>query len=396
MSQDLHLFHFQRVINAPAGQIYRCFTSGPGFQEWLCRTAHLSARPGGFLTLSWHSGYYTFGEYIRLEPNRLILFSWHGRGEPQPTQVQVQLNEQDDATRVELIHSCIGSEDIWAEPRKSIESGWEKSLLNLESVLTTGIDQRLVNRPAIGIYPIELNPELAAISNLPVNSGIYLADVVPGRSADLAGLVRGDVLVAVAGEPVSDLPSFVRVLQSRQIGDQVKVSYYRGHTVSETTLTIQAMPVPRVPLEPAELAAAVRSNYDEEFQDLRARFVNLAEESAEQKIGGNWSAKEVLAHLIHTERDLHYAIQCALVDQNFQWTDNTSARVNATLTAFPTCAELIEEFRRAQLETITFLENLPPEFAARKSSMWHLGYTVLTMKSHTEEHLSQISAALER
>ncbi len=396
MSQDLNLFTFQRIIDAPAGQIYRCFTSAPGFQEWLCRSAHLSARPGGFLTLFWNSGFHTLGEYIRLEPNKEVLFSWHGRGEPQPTQVQVLISGNGERTQLELIHSCIGSEEIWVEGRKAIESGWSKSLLNLESVLTTGIDQRLVNRPAIGIYPIEMNPELAAIGGLPISSGIYLNDVIPGRSAAEAGLVKGDVIVAIDEEPVDDLPALVRMLQSCQVGNEVVVKFYRGQSPGETRLKILPMPVPEVPLIPAKLAAEVRSSYEDDLKGLRTCFAGLTETTCGKKSGASWSANEVLAHLIHTERDLHFAIQSALVGQNFTWTDNTSARVSATLSAFPTCAELIEEFTRAQLETIAFIENLPPEFAARKSSMWQLGYTVLTMKSHTREHLNQIERALQQ
>ncbi len=394
MSQDLNLFAFQRVIPVEADQIYRCFTSGPGFQEWLCRSAHISARPGGFLTLSWHSGYFTFGEYIRLEPNREILFTWHGRGEPQPTQVQVLLSPQGTSTQIELLHSCIGSEEIWAEPRKSIANGWEKSLQNLESVLTTGIDLRVVNRPAIGIHPIELNPELAAISGLPVSKGIYLTDVIPELSAAAAGLARGDVIVSIAGEDVKDLPTLVRILQSFQVGDQVQVGYYRGQSYLETTLAIQPLPVPDIPLAPEKLAAAARDLYAEVDQGLQACFRNLAEDAAGQKTDASWNAKEVLAHLIHTERDLHYAIQSAVVDQDFHWTDNTDARVRATLAAYPTCADLLKALRRAQAETIAFIESLPAEFVRRKSSFWQLGHTILTMKSHTQEHLGQIQRAI--
>ncbi len=396
MSQDLNLFTFQRVIRAPVGQIYRCFTTAPGFQEWLCRSAYLSTRPGGFLTLSWHSGFYTLGEYVRLEPDKEVLFTWHGRGEPQPTQVQVLLSGEGERTHLELIHSCIGGEEIWVEARKAIETGWEKSLLNLESVLTTGVDQRLVNRPAIGIYPIELNPELAAISALPVVSGIYLNDVIPGRSAAKAGLMKGDVIVAIDGEPVEDLPTLVRMLQSCLVGSEVLISYYRGKIFAETRMEILALPLPDVPLEPDRLAAAVQSSYSDDFKALRACFADLADTTCEMKSGLSWSAKEVLAHLIHTERDLHVAIQSALVDQTFTWTDNTSARVKATLAAFPTCAELIEELQRTQVETVAMLENLPQEFTTRKSSLWQLGYTVLTMKSHTQEHLSQIEIALQQ
>jgi membrane-associated protease RseP (regulator of RpoE activity) len=308
----------------------------------------------------------------------------------------VLLSGQGDGTRVELIHSCIGSEEIWAEARKSIASGWEKSLENLESVLTTGVDQRVINRPAIGIYPIELNPELAAISGLPVTSGIYLSDVIPGRSADQAGLSKGDVIVAVDGEAVSDLNSFVRIFQSCQPGDQIKISYYRGKQKQETTLDILALPVPEIPLDPFKLAAAARKSYEEINQALYSSFSGLADESAGRKIDTGWNAKEVLVHLIHTERDLQLAIQSALVDQEFKWIDNTDARIKASLAVFPTYTELIEELNRAQAETVAFIEALPADFTARKSSMWRLGYTVLTMKYHTQEHLSQIERAIQR
>jgi hypothetical protein len=57
--------------------------------------------------------------------------------------------------------------------------------------------------------------------------GVRVQQVMPGSAAETAGILSGDVIVALDGEPVSDLRSFSALLKARNPGDPVEVSVLR-------------------------------------------------------------------------------------------------------------------------------------------------------------------------
>jgi hypothetical protein len=79
-----------------------------------------------------------------------------------------------------------------------------------------------------------------------------------------------------------------------------------------------------------------------------------------------------------------------LLDEDFEWVDNTLERGVATIAAFPSIAELMDEVARSQKETIHFLKVLPQSFLARKGSYWKVAQNLLTNDTHMEEHTEQI------
>ncbi len=59
-----------------------------------------------------------------------------------------------------------------------------------------------VRRGRVGLLVQTLTPDLADAMDLPRNAGALVSQVSPGSPADLAGIVRGDVVVAMDGESV--------------------------------------------------------------------------------------------------------------------------------------------------------------------------------------------------
>jgi hypothetical protein len=57
--------------------------------------------------------------------------------------------------------------------------------------------------------------------------GVRVQQVMPGSAAEEAGIVAGDVITAVDGEPVTDLRSFSELLKARSPGDAVEVTVLR-------------------------------------------------------------------------------------------------------------------------------------------------------------------------
>lgn len=100
-----------------------------------------------------------------------------------------------------------------------------------------------VRRPALGVRTVEVYQELADEIGLPVNYGLLIIGVVPGSSADQAGLragseraylgntpimLGGDLIVAIDGEKIQDQDDLTQMMNNHRAGDNVKVTIYRG------------------------------------------------------------------------------------------------------------------------------------------------------------------------
>jgi serine protease Do len=85
-----------------------------------------------------------------------------------------------------------------------------------------------VHRPEIGIGVQTITPALAEGLKLPRNYGVLVSDVLPGGSAEAAGLRIGDVLLAIDGKMAGSVPYVAFHLMSRESGDKVHLDVLRG------------------------------------------------------------------------------------------------------------------------------------------------------------------------
>jgi serine protease Do len=85
-----------------------------------------------------------------------------------------------------------------------------------------------LHRAEIGIGIQTISPTLAAALSLPRNYGVVISDVQPGSSAEAAGVQIGDVLAAVDGRPVDNLPFVAFHFFSLETGDKVHLDLLRG------------------------------------------------------------------------------------------------------------------------------------------------------------------------
>jgi C-terminal processing protease CtpA/Prc len=67
--------------------------------------------------------------------------------------------------------------------------------------------------------------------------GLLLGGVVGGGPAEQAGLQKGDVIVEIAGQAITNIYDYTYALDLLKIGQGVKVVYMRGAERRETTLT---------------------------------------------------------------------------------------------------------------------------------------------------------------
>lgn len=390
---------FTQTAKSTPAMAYHAFTNATAMKEWLCDVATLLPRVGGRVYMAWNSGYYTCGEFTELETDRKISFSWRGRNDPTASHVQVSLEQVKDGTRISLEHKVEGNGEAWVEIIREIEDGWKGSLENLVSVLETGEDLRLTLRPMLGITVTDFNAEIAAKEGIPVSKGIRLDGVIEGMGAKAAGLMPNDVIVGMAGREIRDFPDLATALQRKRAGDNVEVEVYRGNKKLTLNMQLSRRPIPEIPTSIQGLAQALRERWEKIEAEADAFFAKITDEQASFKPGTEeWSVKETLAHFIQGERGYQNFI-CGIVDGQEQWSDefggNQYAYIKATSTVFPTLSSLLEEYKRANLETIALFENLPMNFIERKGSYWRLASNSLEDPYHFHSHLDQMRATLE-
>lgn len=389
----------EKFIKAPISEVYHYFTSSTAFRDWICDIATADPHPGGHLYLCWPGDYYSSGEYIQLQKDKLVSFTWFGRGEPHKTQVDVVLKKQMDGTLIKLYHREIGKGQKWAEIAKVYEIQWQSALENLASVLENGSDLRITRRPMIGVIIDDFNAEIATKLGIPVDYGTRLSDVIDGMGAQRAGLQKDDVITSVDSHELTTGTALTSYMASKHAGDVVDLIYYRKSEKRTAKMTLSGRSIPPIPKSGLELSIQVESMY-KQFEKEIEEIINDASEIAcsHKPSASEWSAKEVLAHLIHSELGWQNAASEiiggteALYDA---YGVNVQARVEGTIAIFKTKDELVKELKNHDAETISMLAHLPKEILSQKGRFWKLTYQAQQIIYHQQLHIEQMRAAIQ-
>ncbi len=390
---------FDQVIKVPPQSVYHAFTNATALREWLCDVATVMPYTGGRVYLAWNSGYYTAGEYLALDPGKCVEFSWQGRGEPGATRVNVTLEAQEGGTRLHLEHTGFRPGKEWQKAIQESRDGWAQGIENLVSVLETGQDLRLTLRPMLGVSLSDFNAEIAGQLGVPVSAGVRIDGTLEGMGARQAGLQKNDVLVAMDGKPVTAYSSIAGILQGHRAGEVIEVEFYRGPERKKVLMELSRRPLPEVPFDPKELAKQLRQIYEPIQAELAQVFTGVTDEEAAFKPGPDqWSALEVVAHLLLDER-FNFLSTIELMGGQERWSDdflpNVMEETRAIVAAYPTIAEILEEYRRSQAAKLALVEMLPPDFVARKGSYWRLANNLLQGGLHERPHFEQMREAIQ-
>ena len=99
-----------------------------------------------------------------------------------------------------------------------------------------------VIHPWLGISGATLTPEVAKQYKLQMDSGALVRTVYPDSPAGKAGLELGDIIVGIDGQEITSMDELVLDIRKHQVGDKVKIKYYRGDELKETEATLTAKP----------------------------------------------------------------------------------------------------------------------------------------------------------
>jgi serine protease Do len=95
-----------------------------------------------------------------------------------------------------------------------------------------------LHRGDVGILLQTITPTLAGGLTLPQDWGAMISDVQPGSPAALAGLQIQDIVVAVDGEPITNVPRLAFHLFTRSAGDVVRFKVKRADGDFTTDVTV--------------------------------------------------------------------------------------------------------------------------------------------------------------
>lgn len=93
------------------------------------------------------------------------------------------------------------------------------------------------DRPFLGVSYMMISKEAAMFNEVP--QGGYIQTVVEGSAADEAGLRPGDIIVDVDGKSLKD-ESLASIINSKQIGDRVKITFWREDEKREVTVVLKS------------------------------------------------------------------------------------------------------------------------------------------------------------
>jgi S1-C subfamily serine protease len=84
-------------------------------------------------------------------------------------------------------------------------------------------------RASMGIQVIDIDPNIAAQNQLPVDHGVMIVRVIPNGPAEQAGLKEGDIIVEIDNTPVNNAQQLQDILLKKDVGQTVSVKVYRGN-----------------------------------------------------------------------------------------------------------------------------------------------------------------------
>lgn len=120
--------------------------------------------------------------------------------------------------------------------------GYAISINEAVPVILDLIEQGTVMRAWLGVSVYGVNQLVASQYSLSVESGVLIAEVVPGSPAVAAGLEVGDVIVVFGARDIRTTNDFTRAIHGLKVGDDVEIVFWRGTERLSTIATLTDRP----------------------------------------------------------------------------------------------------------------------------------------------------------
>jgi len=104
--------------------------------------------------------------------------------------------------------------------------GFIEKKVNINTEISSS-DQENKNRPLLGAFVINIDPETAADLDLKSTYGVYVSDVVKGSPAFFAGINSGDIITEINERPVNNISEMRARMAHFKAGDRIGITYER-------------------------------------------------------------------------------------------------------------------------------------------------------------------------
>jgi S1-C subfamily serine protease len=94
----------------------------------------------------------------------------------------------------------------------------------------------------LGLQQVRLPDNLVTTLGLSENRGLIVISVESGGPAESAGILVGDILIALDGRPVADTGDVQAILDPERVGQPVGARVIRGGAAQELSVTVGERP----------------------------------------------------------------------------------------------------------------------------------------------------------
>ena len=134
---------------------------------------------------------------------------------------------------------------IYSRSGGSLGIGFAIPVATAKQVLDGIVKEGRVTRGWIGVEPNELTPELSETFGASARSGVLITGVLQGGPAARAGIVPGDVIMAIAGAPVDDVGQLLTQVAALKPGLAAPFSVQRKRETLQLSITPGVRPRPQ-------------------------------------------------------------------------------------------------------------------------------------------------------
>ena len=134
---------------------------------------------------------------------------------------------------------------IYSRSGGSLGIGFAIPVSTARMVLDGIVREGKVTRGWIGVEPNELSPELAETFGVKATEGVIITGVLQDGPAAVGGIRPGDVIVQVAGKPVTNVAGLLSSVAALRPGEAAPVQVPRGNRMLDLELTPGVRPQAR-------------------------------------------------------------------------------------------------------------------------------------------------------
>lgn len=122
-------------------------------------------------------------------------------------------------------------EDVAMEVQAALDE------IGVETGIKVHFDDDNESRPKLGVYLSDMDFEDAYKMRYPYAHGVLINGTVNNGAADKAGIIEDDIVMFFDGSKVRYEDHLVRLIRSKDFGDQVSIVYWRDEAIDSTVAT---------------------------------------------------------------------------------------------------------------------------------------------------------------